>query len=251
MLYAQVVLPLAQPMYTFSLDEGLAVGVGDAVVVQFGSSRFYTGIVWSITDQKPQYLRLKPILKKLYNSRLVSAKAQCLWEWIAEYYMSTLGEVMRMALPSLAKPSATSFVELDERSIEPPMEQFVALCDELCTEEALAEYALKHSRRAPKRVELLDTIADAALRYGCEDSFVPRRLLNISSDQLLSLSKKALIRVEQRPVVLRPSGEVFLTPTLSPAQSVALDAIRGAHNADKLMGCHLWGRIESDTTEAT
>ena len=238
MLYAQVVLPLAQPMYTFSLDEGLAVGVGDAVVVQFGSSRFYTGIVWSITDQKPQYPRLKPILKKLYNTRLVSAEAQCLWEWIAEYYMSTLGEVMRMALPSLAKPSATSFVELDERSIEPPMEQFVALGEELCTEEALAEYALKHSRRAPKRVELLDTIADAALRYGGEDSFVPRRLLNISSDQLLSLSKKALIRVEQRPVVSSSSGEVFLTPTLSPAQSVALDAIRGAHNADKVAFLH-------------
>ena len=52
MLYAQVVLPLAQPMYTFSLEESLAVEVGDAVVVQFGSFRFYTGIVWSISAEK-------------------------------------------------------------------------------------------------------------------------------------------------------------------------------------------------------
>ena len=53
MLYAQVVLPLAQPMYTFSLEESLAVEVGDAVVVQFGSFRFYTGIVWNISTEKP------------------------------------------------------------------------------------------------------------------------------------------------------------------------------------------------------
>ena len=71
MLYAQVVLPLAQPIYTFSLDEKLAVGVGDAVVVQFGSSRFYTGLVWGITTQKPDYPRLKPILRKLYSHPII------------------------------------------------------------------------------------------------------------------------------------------------------------------------------------
>ena len=87
MLYAQVVLPLAQPMYTFSLNEGLGVQVGDAVVVQFGSSRFYTGIVWSITEEKPDYPRLKPILKKLYSTPLITPAMQRLWEWIAEYYV--------------------------------------------------------------------------------------------------------------------------------------------------------------------
>ena len=76
MLYAQVVLPLAQPTYTFSLDEGLGVQVGDAVVVQFGSSRFYTGIVWSITEEKPDYPRLKPILKKLYSTPLITPAMQ-------------------------------------------------------------------------------------------------------------------------------------------------------------------------------
>ena len=73
MLYAQVVLPLAQPMYTFSVDEALGVGIGDAVVVQFGSSRYYTGIVWSISAQKPEYPRIKPILKRLYSTPLVTA----------------------------------------------------------------------------------------------------------------------------------------------------------------------------------
>ena len=100
MLYAQVVLPLAQPMYTFSVDEKLGVSVGDAVVVQFGSSRFYTGIVWSITDQRPDYPRIKPILKRQYSTRLVSPDTQKLWEWIAEYYLCSVGDVYKAALPS-------------------------------------------------------------------------------------------------------------------------------------------------------
>jgi primosomal protein N' (replication factor Y) len=159
MLYAQVVLPLAQPMYTFSVDEALGVGIGDAVVVQFGSSRYYTGIVWSISTQKPEYPRIKPILKRLYSTPLVTPEAQRLWEWIAEYYMCTIGEVMRVALPALAKPSATSLNELDERSISSPTETFIALAEELRTEEALADYVAKHARKAPRRTETMDRIA--------------------------------------------------------------------------------------------
>ena len=239
MLYAQVVLPLAQPNYTFSLDERLAVGVGDAVVVQFGSSRYYTGIVWSITDQKPDYPRLKPVLKRLYSAPLLDAKAQRLWEWISEYYMCTLGEVMRMALPSLAKPSATSYAELDERSIEPPQESYIALCDELRSEESLCEYVAKHSRRAPRRTELLDRIAVLAQARGAEDGYVPRRLIDASSEQLNQLRKRGLIHAKQCDVV-RDGGceDEFLVPMLSEVQRGAHDAIRRAHDAGRVVLLH-------------
>ena len=238
MLYAQVVLPLAQPMYTFSLNEGLGVQVGDAVVVQFGSSRFYTGIVWSITEDKPDYPRLKPILKKLYSTPLITPAMQRLWEWIAEYYMCTLGEVMRVALPSLAKPSATSLSNLDERSIEPPTELYIALTNELRTEEALAEYVAKHSRRAPRRCENLDTIAALAMERNAEDGFVPRRLLSIDNDDLITLRKKSLIRTEERVVQRVESSSEFLTPTLSEAQNIALNKIREAHENEKVTLLH-------------
>ena len=238
MLYAQVVLPLAQPMYTFSLNEGLGVQVGDAVVVQFGSSRFYTGIVWSITEEKPDYPRLKPILKKLYSTPLITPAMQRMWEWIAEYYMCTLGEVMRVALPSLAKPSATSLSDLDERSIEPPTERYIALTNELRTEEALAEYVAKHSRRAPRRCENLDTIAALAMERNAEDGFVPRRLLSIDNDDLITLRKKSLIRTEERVVQRVESSSEFLTPTLSEAQNIALNKIREAHENEKVTLLH-------------
>jgi primosomal protein N' (replication factor Y) len=225
-------------MYTFSLNEGLGVQVGDAVVVQFGSSRFYTGIVWSITEEKPDYPRLKPILKKLYSTPLITPAMQRLWEWIAEYYMCTLGEVMRVALPSLAKPSATSLSDLDERSIEPPTERYIALTNELRTEEALAEYVAKHSRRAPRRCENLDTIAALAMERNAEDGFVPRRLLSIDNDDLITLRKKSLIRTEERVVQRVESSSEFLTPTLSEAQNIALNKIHEAHENEKVTLLH-------------
>ena len=238
MLYAQVVLPLAQPMYTFSLNEGLGVQVGDAVVVQFGSSRYYTGIVWSISAERPDYPRLKPILKKLYSTPLLTPAMQRLWEWVAEYYMCSVGEVMRVALPSLAKPSATSLSDLDERSIEAPTERYIALCEALRSEEALAEYVAKHSRRAPRRCENLDTIAALIQQREAEDGFIPRRLLNIDNDDLATLRKKELIVTQERPVQRVVNSSDFLTPTLSEAQNRALDAIREAHNQRRVALLH-------------
>ena len=238
MLYAQVVLPLAQPMYTFSLNEGLGVQVGDAVVVQFGSSRYYTGIVWSISAERPDYPRLKPILKKLYSTPLLTPAMQRLWEWVAEYYMCSVGEVMRVALPSLAKPSATSLSDLDERSIEVPTERYIALCEALRSEEALAEYVAKHSRRAPRRCENLDTIAALIQQREAEDGFIPRRLLNIDNDDLATLRKKELIVTQERPVQRVVNSSDFLTPTLSEAQNRALDAIREAHNQRRVALLH-------------
>ena len=238
MLYAQVVLPLAQPMYTFSLNEGLGVQVGDAVVVQFGSSRYYTGIVWSISTERPDYPRLKPILKKLYSTPLLTPAMQRLWEWVAEYYMCSVGEVMRVALPSLAKPSATSLSDLDERSIEAPTERYIALCEALRSEEALAEYVAKHSRRAPRRCENLDTLAALIQQREAEDGFIPRRLLNIDNDDLATLRKKELIVTQERPVQRVVNSSDFLTPTLSEAQNRALDAIREAHNQRRVALLH-------------
>lgn len=45
MRYADIVLPLAQPLYTFAVAEGVTLCEGMAVVVPFGRSKIYTGIV--------------------------------------------------------------------------------------------------------------------------------------------------------------------------------------------------------------
>lgn len=249
MLYAQVVLPLAQPMYTFSLDEELAVRVGDAVVVQFGSSRYYTGIVWSISDTRPDIPRLKPILKRLYATPLVRPHAQRLWEWAADYYMCSVGEVMRMALPSLAKPSATSLAEIDERAITAPMERYVALAEELRDEERLHAYVEKHQRRAPRRTATLDKIAALAIERGAVDGYVPRRLVDADTTHIAALRSKRLIVEKLRPREMgtNDAQRDFLLPTLSAAQQQTLHTIKEGHNAGKV--CLLHGITGSGKTE--
>lgn len=216
----------------------MGVGIGDAVVVQFGSSRYYTGIVWSISAQRPEYPRIKPILKRLYSTPLVTAEAQRLWEWIAEYYMCTIGEVMRVALPALAKPSATTLTELDERSIEPPTETFVALAEELRTEEALAAYVAKHGRKAPRRTETMDRIAALAIERRSADGFVPRRLVDAETVHIADLKRRGLIELREATIEATHDKDDFLLPTLSVAQQRALDAIDEGHRSNKVALLH-------------
>ena len=238
MLYAQVVLPLAQPMYTFSVEETLGVGMGDAVVVQFGSSRYYTGIVWSMTTQKPEYPRIKPILKRLYSTPLVTPEAQRLWEWIAEYYMCTIGEVMRVALPALAKPSATTLTELDERSIEAPTETFIALAEELRSEESLVAYVAKHGRKAPRRTETIERIAALAAERSGINGFVPRRLVDAETQHITDLKRRGLIELREAPIEATRDKNDFLLPTLSEAQQRTLEAIDRGHESGKVALLH-------------
>ena len=216
----------------------MGVGIGDAVVVQFGSSRYYTGIVWSISAQRPEYPRIKPILKRLYSTPLVTPEAQRLWEWIAEYYMCTIGEVMRVALPALAKPSATTLTELDERSIEPPTETFVALAEELRTEEALAAYVAKHGRKAPRRTETMDRIAALAIERRSADGFVPRRLVDAETVHIADLKRRGLIELREATIEATHDKDDFLLPTLSVAQQRALDAIDEGHRNNKVALLH-------------
>ena len=73
-LFADIVLPLAQPAYCFSVPEGAegdAVCVGDAVAVQFGPRNIYTGIVWRLHNEPPRVKRIKSIGRRLYDRPLL------------------------------------------------------------------------------------------------------------------------------------------------------------------------------------
>ena len=85
MLYAEIVLPLAQPTYTFAIPEGMSLAEGDAVAVQFGAKNYYTGIVWSITDRRPDVKRLKSVVSRLYSHPLLCREQMRFWEWVAGY----------------------------------------------------------------------------------------------------------------------------------------------------------------------
>ena len=79
--YADIVLPLAQPAYTYAVADGLDVEEGQAVAVQFGVRRIYTGIVWRIHGRRPDFPRIKTVSRVLYDRPLLDARQRDLWYW--------------------------------------------------------------------------------------------------------------------------------------------------------------------------
>lgn len=84
---------------------------GARVVVPFGRKKLYTGVVFRIHEQAPRGYTAKYIDDLLESHSLINAKQRKFWEWISEYYMCSLGEVMIAALPSAMRlGSETKFI---------------------------------------------------------------------------------------------------------------------------------------------
>jgi len=232
-LYADIVLPLAQPLYTFAVPEGLKVAAGQAVAVQFGLRKFYTGIVWRIHDRRPDFKTVKPILRVLHDAPLLPPPQMALWEWIASYYMCTIGEVMRAALPSLMKPSGDTPEAFAAEEYRPRTECYVALAAALHDEERLNEVFAKLERRAPKQYEALLEVAAAGDQTRISTGEVARRLLKADYAALHALERKGHIVCTQRERSIERGGSAFRLPELTPHQQAALANLRRAFEAGK------------------
>ena len=239
-LYADIVLPLAQPAYCFSVPDGAeweALGVGDAVAVQFGQRNIYTGIVWRLHNEPPHLRRIKPIGRRLYDRPLLDAKQMQLWEWMADYYMCTLGEVMRQALPSLIKPRGRSVEEFSMQEFRPRTEKYISLCEGWQSAERLQQEARRIERRAPRRSALLSVLAsNKDLTSGAD--LLPRRLLDCDAAQIAALCKSGYIDVVERErTAERDMDSHFILPQLTPAQERVVEEIRTSRREGR--GVHL------------
>ena len=192
--YADIVLPLAQPAYTYAVADGLDVEEGQAVAVQFGARRIYTGIVWRIHGRRPDFPRIKTVSRVLYDRPLLDARQRALWEWMADYYLCTLGEVMRFALPQTIKPSGNSEQEFADREYRPRTELYAALDASLHDEERFHDLMERLSRRAPRQYAALLAIASAEGGDRISTGEVPRRLLEADAATLAALQRRASSR---------------------------------------------------------
>lgn len=116
-LFAEVLLPLPVPgtfTYRIPFDLNNRVQTGQRVSVQFGSRRVYAGLILQLHEQAPKSGIPKYILSVLDEQPLVNPLQLKFWDWIADYYMSTLGEVMNVAMPSIFKLSSESKIVLSE-----------------------------------------------------------------------------------------------------------------------------------------
>jgi primosomal protein N' (replication factor Y) (superfamily II helicase) len=116
-LFVEVILPLAiSKNYTYRVPFEMndAVQIGKRAVVQFGKSKLYTAIIFSISEQPPEKYEAKYLVEILDDKPVVTTKQLRFWQWLAEYYMCNPGEVMHAALPSALKLASETRIALNK-----------------------------------------------------------------------------------------------------------------------------------------
>ncbi len=113
--FAEVILPL--PLYdrfTYRIPESLEgkVKQGVRVIVQFGQRKNYSALVLALSDTAPGGFEIKSIQSVLDDSPVIHPVNLELWNWISDYYMGPLGEVMKAALPSALKLESNSVLSV-------------------------------------------------------------------------------------------------------------------------------------------
>ena len=154
-LYAEVIIPLALPKnYTWSVPTDMQSGAqpGIRVEVVLGRNKKYAGIIKTLTRVKPPSFVPKPVLNILDKEPIISATQLMLWQWVADYYMCSEGEVMNAAVPANLKLSSETILALDETRDE----DFSDLDEsEYLVAEALQ---IKHELRIDEIQQILDII---------------------------------------------------------------------------------------------
>ena len=139
MKYVDVILPLPlEGTFTYTATDEMAAGlrVGMRVVVPLGKTKTYTGIVAGFHDEPPRQLQtkdgktveLKAIADVPDAEPVLLPQQLKLWQWISDYYMSPIGEVMKAALPAGLKA---------EEGWRPRTETCVGLSENFRNERAL------------------------------------------------------------------------------------------------------------------
>lgn len=115
--FVNVILPLALPRvltYRVPHEWNDLVHIGIRVVVPLGSKKILTGIVSSFQYTAPEGYQAKYIEHILDEFPIVHNEQLALWEWMADYYKCSLGEVMNAALPSGLKLSSETVIVANE-----------------------------------------------------------------------------------------------------------------------------------------
>ena len=137
--FIDVILPIPLvKLFTYSINEVefAFIKPGMRVAVPFGKSKLYTAIVYSIHQKPPETYEAKDIHQILDEHSVVNEYQLKFWKWISDYYLCSLGDVMRASLPS-------SFLLESETLISKTLVE-VASEEDLTDDEFLVLEALEH-----------------------------------------------------------------------------------------------------------
>ena len=271
MRYVEVILPLPlEGTFTYVVPDALLDKVVPCVrlLVPFGKTKTYIGICDTYPSDHPNNnddndgIKYKAILAILDDGPVLLPQQLQLWHWIANYYMSPIGDVYKAALPSGLK---------GEDSYKPHTEEYVCLGKQFRGEQEL-HIALDGLARATKQQKVLMSylelsgIANVPELVSTDvtqtDNKQHNQLRAVSKDELRntthcslaiinSLIEKGILQTYRKEVSRLNNGYDKLQPNaihaLNDAQTIAYDKIllqMMAHNVTLLHGVTSSGKTE-------
>ena len=271
MRYVEVILPLPlEGTFTYVVPDALLDKVVPCVrlLVPFGKTKTYIGICDTYPSDHPNNnddndgIKYKAILAILDDGPVLLPQQLQLWHWIANYYMSPIGDVYKAALPSGLK---------GEDTYKPHTEEYVCLGKQFRGEQEL-HIALDGLARATKQQKVLMSylelsgIANVPELVSTDvtqtDNKQHNQLRAVSKDELRntthcslaiinSLIEKGILQTYRKEVSRLNNSYDKLQPNaihaLNDAQTIAYDKIllqMMAHNVTLLHGVTSSGKTE-------
>ena len=207
--FVEVILPLSiSKTYTYRVPQILNqhLEIGKRVIVQFGKSRIYTAIILAITEEAPVLYEAKYIIEVLDEAPIVNKHQLQLWQWIADYYMCYIGEVMQAALPAALKlASETKIVLLQDAAYDKALlsDKEFLIIDALEIQPELKVSDIVNLLGQKTVFPLLKVLFEKGIIHISEEiseRFKPRRKAYISLNPLYNEAenRKALFQVLER-----------------------------------------------------
>lgn len=220
----QVIVPVPVPrMFTYSVPERWEgkVGEGYRVIVPFGSRNLYTGIVFDAAAAHPGGT-LKDVDTVLDDYPVMTPRQLKLLTWITEYYMCSVGEVMRAALPAGLKVETETVVEVNP-DFDPTIPPGLDDERQLMLWQTLSLKGKMSSKNLAKTtgIERTETLVDAMLEKGAVivserlvERFRPRKQYLIAPVMDLAADRRAEVHRLYDVVGRAPVQQRILTALL-------------------------------------
>lgn len=230
-LYVDIILALPiKSLFTYSVPKEMAPNVesGKRVLVPFGKSKQMVGLIVCCHCNKPDF-SVKDIVKVIDSTIIVNQNQLNLWRWIADYYMSPIGDVFNAALPAGLK-------SID--GYKAKTETYITLPENLRKEQSL-HIALGMLKRALMQQKTFATYLNMShwdtLVGDCPDE----KIIDITKEELMNeshasagvlkqlIERKFLVTFEKEVGRLNSGGEPHLDniKVLSMAQQEAYNQI--------------------------
>ena len=221
--FVDVILPLPLPgTFTYSIPEELKGKIipGSRVIVPFGKKVSYTALVAKLHNNTNNDYEIRPIKEILDETPIVLDEQIKLWDWISKYYMCSVGEIYKAAIPQGLKGE-----------FKPRTEQRVRLTAK-CRNEKGIKLILQSLSRAPRQKRLLATYLQATTPFGDEPKEISKHKLieeaQVSANIYKELQDKGIFEAYEVEIgrLARQNDSVVPQNTLNEAQRKAFEEIK-------------------------